>query len=192
MKSLCFILLCLLPVGAMAQTMQKLVIEPCSTAPGTEYPNEVISMINGASPISVGDLAIHSINPNAGLQPNVTFSWSNTGTDNGGNPDPLDFCPGSNMSCLRWLDHADPTDGPIITSLINQLNANAGTCTPITFIAPTGPNLGTIPAGARMLVFLGAGGNNSGTPGPGFDALGTNIDFSAYCNTPSIYAVFGD
>lgn len=190
-KLLGFILLCFLSWDGIGQTLHKVVLEPCSTAPGTEYPNEILSMTNGANSFEIGDLAIHSINPNTGPQPNVTFSWTSTGTDNGGNPDPNDFCPGQNMSCLRWLDHADPADGPTITSLVNQLNAQSGVCSPVTFIAPTGPNLGTIPPGARMIVFLGAGGNASGTPGPGFDGLGTNMDFSSYCNTPSIYAVFG-
>ncbi len=190
MPRFAFLILLLFPSILTAQTLVKAIIEPCSSSPGVEYPNEIISFVNGASPLSVGDISIHSMNPNAGAQPNINFSWSGTGTDNGG--DPTDVCPGpGGLSCFRWLDHADPIDGPIITGLINQLNAQAGTCTPTLFVAPTGPNMGTIPAGARVIFFLGAGGNTSGTPVAGFDALGTNLDFSAFCNTQEIYALFG-
>ncbi|MEL7342409.1 MAG: hypothetical protein AAGM67_18145, partial [Bacteroidota bacterium] len=82
-------------------------------------------------------------------------------------------------------------EATIINALITQLNTQAGICTPTLFVAPTGPNLGSIPAGAQVIFFLGAGGNQSGTMLPGFDLLGTNMDFTSYCNGASIYAVFG-
>ena len=154
-------------------TLHKAILNPC----GDDSRNEYFGGNTGNSPVSVGDLVIANINPNSGTQPNTNFTWSASGNDNGGNP--VESCGVIGLQCNRLLDINDPVDGPVINALIDSLNLQAGCGSPL-FVAPTGPNLGTIPAYAKVVFFFGGGGNTSGTILPGFDGLGTNLDFSNF------------
>ena len=164
-------------------TIHKAILNPC----GDDSKNEYFGGNTGNAPVSVGDLMIANINPNSGAQPNTNFTWSASGNDNGGNP--AESCGVIGLQCNRLLDINDPIDSVLITDLIDSLNIQAG-CS--LFIAPTGSNLGTIPAYSKVIFFFGGGGNTSGTILPGFDGLGTNLDFSIFCGQGPVYAVFGN
>lgn len=160
------------------------VINPC----GEDSQNEYIAASTNNSAVDVADMIFASINPTAGTQPNVNYTWSATGTETAGST--TELCGTVGLQCNRILDINDVTDGPIIGNLINDLNLQAG-C-PGLFVAPTGGagTLGTIPANSNFIFFLGAGGNQAGIL-PGFDVIATNMDFSTYCGTGPIYAIFG-
>ncbi|MDP5171799.1 MAG: lamin tail domain-containing protein [Bacteroidia bacterium] len=163
--------------------MQTGVINPC----GEDSQNEFVTATTGSASISVADIELYSIDPNNGPQPNTNYTWSANGTSLGGNP--AETC-GTGLQCNRWLDINIPADAATIALLVGQLNTQAA-CTPTLFVAPTGANLGTIPPNSNLLIFLGAGGN-PGTIAPGFDGLGTNLDFTGYCSQGPIYVIFGE
>ena len=159
------------------------VINPC----GNESQNEFIAATTGGAALSVGDIELYSLDHTSGVQPNVNHTWSGSGTSVG--PSTTETC-GVGLECYRWLDINIPGDATTITSLVNQLNVQAN-CGFDLFVAPVGPNLGTIPPNSYVIFFLGAGGN-PGTIAPGFDGLGTNLDFDSFCGLGSIYVVFGE
>ncbi|MDX2246894.1 MAG: lamin tail domain-containing protein [Bacteroidia bacterium] len=160
------------------------VINPC----GNDSQNEYFGARTGPLAFSVDELVISSIDPAIGNQPNTNFVWSASGTEKGGNPS--ESCGAIGLQCNRILDINHPLDSPIIHNLLAQLNAQAG-CTPALFVAPTGPNLGTLPPHSDVVFFLGAGGNASLPLAPGFDGLGTNLDFSGFCGQGPVYVLFG-
>lgn len=160
------------------------VINPC----GNDSQNEYFGALTGAMAFSVDELVIASIDPLIGIQPNTNFVWSASGAENGGNSS--ESCGAIGLQCNRILDINHPLDSPIIHNLISQLNTQSG-CSPELFVAPTGPNLGTLPAHSNVVFFLGAGGNAALPLAPGFDGLGSNLDFSGFCGQGPIYALFG-
>lgn len=161
--------------------MKSALINPC----GNDSQNEFITATTNSAPTSVANIEIYSINQSSGVQPNVNYTWSSTGTSIGGST--TQTC-GTGLNCNRWLDINTPADATTINSLIALLNAQAGCAL---FVAPTGPNFGTIPPNSSVIFFMGAGGNG-GTIPPGFDGLGTNMKFDSYCASAPIYAVFGE
>ncbi|MEZ4826590.1 MAG: lamin tail domain-containing protein [Bacteroidia bacterium] len=160
------------------------VINPC----GNDSQNEYFGMRTGDVPFSVDELVVSSIDPVIGVQPNTNFVWSASGTQDGNNP--AESCGAIGLQCNRILDINLPGDSAIIASQVAQLNAQAGCGAPL-FVAPAGPNLGNLPAHANVVFFLGAGGNASLPLAPGFDGLGSNIDFSVFCGQGPVYALFG-
>lgn len=160
------------------------ILNPC----GADSQNELVAATTGAAAVDVGDVVLASIDPTApvGMQPEVNYTWSSTGTNVAGST--TETCGVVGLQCNQLMDVNNLIDGPIITTLINALNTQAG-CGAL-FVAPTGANLGSIPANSKVVFFLGAGGNPSQPIAPGFDGLGTNIDFTTYCGQGPIYAVF--
>ncbi len=163
------------------------VFRPC----GNEAQNEYLVAQNGNATLDLANLTIGQVNHLAGPQPNYNFTWNRAGTTSGDNPDPV--CNGFDNVCNRLLDVNDLGDEAILTTLVNDLNTQAG-CNLFALPAAGGVG-GEIPAGAYMMVFLGAGGD--GTPGSeGFDGLATggNLDFSGFCSGPvsTVYLVAGE
>lgn len=161
--------------------MKSALINPC----GNDSQNEFITATTNSASTSVADIEIYSINQSSGVQPNVNYTWSSTGTSIGGST--TQTC-GTGLNCNRWLDINTPADATTINNLVAQLNGQAGCAL---FVAPTGPNFGTIPPNSSVIFFMGAGGNG-GTIPPGFDGLGTNMKFDSYCSSAPIYAIFGE
>lgn len=161
--------------------MKSGLINPC----GNDSQNEFIAATTNSASTSVADIEIYSINQSSGVQPNVNYTWSASGTSIGGST--TQTC-GTGLNCNRWLDINTPADATTINNLVALLNAQAG-C--VLFVAPTGPNFGTIPPNSSVIFFMGAGGNG-GTIAPGFDGLGTNLKFDSYCSSAPIYVVFGE
>lgn len=161
--------------------MKSALINPC----GNDSQNELITARTNSAPTSVADIEIYSIDQTSGVQPNVNYTWSSSGNSIGGST--TQTC-GTGLNCNRWLDINTPADAITITNLITQLNGQAGCAL---FVAPTGPDFGTIPPNSSVIFFIGAGGN-PGFIGPGFDGLGTILTFNSYCGSAPIYAVFGE
>lgn len=161
--------------------MKSALINPC----GNDSQNELITATTNSAATSVADIEIYSINQSSGVQPNVNYTWSSTGNSVGGST--TQTC-GTGLNCNRWLDINTPADATTINNLVGQLNAQAGCAL---FVAPTGPNFGTIPPNSSVIFFMGAGGNG-GTIAPGFDGLGTNLKFDSYCSSAPIYVIFGE
>lgn len=159
------------------------VINPC----GEDSQNEYIAASTGISSVNVADLVFASIDHTSGTQPNVNYTWSASGTDVAGST--TEICGGIGLQCNQLLDINNITDGPIIADLINQLNTQAGCAL---FVAPAGGagTFGTIPANANFIFFPGAGGNAGAGILPGFDPLAFP-DFSIFCGSAPIYAIFG-
>lgn len=162
--------------------MKSALINPC----GNDSQNEFITATTNSAPTSVADIEIYSINQSSGVQPNVNHTWSSTGASIGGST--TEICLSTGLSCNRWLDINTPADATTINNLVALLNGQAGCAL---FIAPIGPNFGTIPPNSSVIFFIGAGGN-PGSLAPGFDGLGTNLSFDSYCGLAPIYAVFGE
>ena len=165
-------------------TMTAAMVNPC----GDDSPNEYIAARTEALPIEVGEIVLASIDHLNGPQPNSNFTWAALDTAEVGNP--AEVCGAIGLQCHRWLDRNDAGDAATLAALVAALNAQAGCAL---FAAPLpGGDRGIIPANSQVIFFLGAGGNTAGTIPPGFDGLGTNLDFSGYCGQGPIYAVIGE
>ncbi|RMG54227.1 MAG: hypothetical protein D6722_29385 [Bacteroidetes bacterium] len=165
-------------------SMTAAMVNPC----GNDSPNEYVAAVTEALPINVGEIVVASIDHLNGPQPNSNFTWAALDTAEAGNP--AEVCGAIGLQCHRWLDRNEPADAVTLTTLVNALNAQAGCAL---FSAPLpGGDRGIIPAHSQVIFFLGAGGNAAGTILPGFDGLGTNLDFSGYCGQGPIYAVIGE
>lgn len=161
-------------------------INPC----GNDGPNELIAMSSGDAPVDVQDLVFASIDQSAAVQPDVRHTWSQSGSDIAGSTTRVCGLTSADIKCHRIMDISNPTDNATITTLLGALNTQAG-CAGNLFVSPTGGGMGTIPANAPVIMFLGAGGN-PGTIAAGFHNLGTNLDFSSFCGYAPIYAIFGE
>ncbi|MEL6253722.1 MAG: T9SS type A sorting domain-containing protein [Bacteroidota bacterium] len=149
------------------------VINPC----GNETQNEFLSVLNGDSPLDLADMTLASVDHLSGApQPNYNYTFNSTGTATADNPAP---CNTTDNVCLQWLNVNDANQRQMMINLRDELNTIAG-CNIFEIPDQTGGTFGEIPAGARMMVFLGAGGN--GTLGSeGFDDATNNLDFASFC-----------
>lgn len=161
------------------------VFDPC----GSEDQNEYLVAQNGNASLDIADLAIGQIDQTAGIQPNYNFTWNLTGSTTFDNPNPT--CNLLGNVCNRLLNVNNAADLTILNTLRTALNTQAG-CPLFELPTATGTG-GAIPAGAYFITFFGAGGD--GTAGSeGFDGLGTNLDFSAFCasSVATVYLVAGE
>lgn len=161
------------------------VFDPC----GGEDQNEYLVAQNGNASLDIAALAIGQIDQTAGIQPNYNFTWNLTGSTTFDNPNTT--CNLLGNVCNRLLNVNNAADLTILNTLRTALNTQAG-CPLFELPAATGTG-GSIPAGAYFITFFGAGGD--GTAGSeGFDGLGTNLDFSAFCasSVSTVYLVAGE
>lgn len=161
------------------------VFDPC----GSENQNEYLVSQNGSGSLDIAALAIGQIDQTAGVQPNYNFTWNLTGSATADNPNAT--CNLLGNVCNRLLNVNNTADLTILNTLRTALNAQAG-CALFELPTATGTG-GEIPAGAYFITFFGAGGD--GTVGSeGFDGLGINLDFSAFCasSVSTVYLVAGE
>lgn len=153
--------------------MLEVVLNPC----GNEAQNEYVSLLNGNTALDLADMTIASIDHLSGSpQPNYNYTFNSTGIATPDNPKP---CNTTDNVCLQWLNVQDAMQRQMLINLRDELNA-ISPCTIFNIPNQTMGTLGEIPAFARMIVFLGAGGD--GTLGSeGFDDALNNLDFSSYC-----------
>ncbi|MDW3649054.1 MAG: lamin tail domain-containing protein [Bacteroidia bacterium] len=149
------------------------VINPC----GNETQNEFLSVLNGDTPLDLADMSLASVDHLSGApQPNYNYTFNSTATATADNPAPCNL---TDNVCLQWLNVNDANQRQMLINLRDELNTIAG-CTIFEIPNQSGGTFGEIPAGARMMVFLGAGGN--GTLGSeGFDDAPNNLDFASFC-----------
>ena len=147
-------------------TLNFQMINPC----GNDGQNEFITFTAGAA-VPIANLAFGVTNDMSDNSFNYFWGGSNTSPSAYG-------CVGitSAASSYGFLDPV--TDATAIAALVTQLNTAAG-CSPDLFIAAPS----TIPAGANVVAFLGAGAQ-------GFDTVDPNLDFTNNCGN-TYYAVFG-
>ena len=149
------------------------VINPC----GNETQNEFLSVLNGDAPLDLADMTLASVDHLSGApQPNYNYTFNSTGTATADNPA---ACNLTDNVCLQWLNVNDANQRQMLINIRDELNTIAG-CNIFEIPDQTGGTFGEIPAGARMMAFLGAGGN--GTLGSeGFDDAPNNLDFASFC-----------
>ncbi|MEM6805589.1 MAG: hypothetical protein AAF696_29600, partial [Bacteroidota bacterium] len=149
------------------------VINPC----GNEIQNEFLSILNGDTDLDIADMTLASLDHLSGNpQPNYNYTFNSTATATPDNPAP---CNNTDNVCLQWLNINDAIQRQMMINLRDQLNTIAG-CNIFEIPLQTAGTFGEIPAGARMIAFLGAGGD--GTLGTeGFDNAATNLDFASFC-----------
>lgn len=155
---------------------------PC----GNDRQNELISAVNGETPIHIEDIVLSIVDPSAPIQPDVMSTWSFDGTaeeENAGDRE----C-GIDMNCNRFALSSDLNDLPLIEELGNTLNDIAELNCPNNQITFQFLNeTGIVPPFAKMIFFLGPAGNAN--EGGGFDNAIQNLDFSIYCGE-EIYPIF--
>lgn len=174
-------------INCPALTIYTGFINPC----GNDGPNELIAMSSGLVAVDVQDIVFASIDQSSAIQPDVRHTWSQSGSDLAGSTTRVCGGTSADIKCHRIMDISNPADNATITTLLGQLNLQAG-CSGNLFVSPTGGGMGSIPSNSAVVMFLGAGGNMSGTIAAGFHGLGTNLDFSSYCGYMPIYAIFGE
>lgn len=186
MKSMVIFMLCLgIAYLINAQSpggtsmLQSQFVNPC----GNDGANEFIISTTGTSTVNINDLALASIDPSNGTQPNFNFYWRGDNVVQ----EPKDAftpntesCGNSGLECYGIADPNIPAEVSIINMRISALNTAAG----CTIFLPV-PTNGNIPANSSFIFFLGSYNCN-------FDNIITNLNFSNHCaGGNQYYAVFG-